>query len=182
MPRFSLITAGVLGLALLALLSGSVAAQNATASSGAANETYIAQIDGNVKLVDYRYDASSQTFIVELESDVTTLVAISDAFGPFAESGVSTIPMKRTTIPEGRSTLRMQVSEWDGRAAVSIATANAAVAVSTGDVGSGLFSGSPSWDTVRVAGASGFAGGLVIVGYMAYSRVRTSEGMIEREL
>jgi hypothetical protein len=106
-------------------------ADTAEASAGS-NSKYVGQVDNHTRIVAYRYDDRNQTFAVVLEADRATLLTLSDALGPASEAGVSNIPSKDVTLQAGRSTVTMQVQPHRGSAAISVASADGAVYISTG--------------------------------------------------
>jgi hypothetical protein len=104
-----------------------------SASSGAASgSTYVGQVDNHTRIIAYRYSDKNQTFAVVIEADRPTLLAISDALGPVSDEGVSEIPSKDVSVDSGRSTITMQVQPHRGSAAISVASPDGAVYISTG--------------------------------------------------
>ena len=120
----------LLSLLLVATATAPVAAQSAGNSTEVDPPTYAGSIDQSTRIVDYQYQDG--VFTVWIESDIPTVLVVSDALGPLSDSGVTKIPQKRTSIPGGRSKITMPVESFRGEAGISVATSDGAAYISTG--------------------------------------------------
>lgn len=180
MTRCRLALAVVATLAVVTVLAGSgtVAAQTqtqttenttTTADSGSA-ETAIIQVSENVQVVDWTYDGSSSTMRVRLlVRNLPTAVTVADVLGPVQDAGASRVDSTRVFLEQGVSTVTVPVEEYRGAAAVSVATSEGAVYLSTGI--------SPPNPFTAVGPTTAWFGGASVVvgmGILAVRRVRGS--------
>jgi len=92
------------------------------------------QLGSNVQITGYSY--SDGVFRVKVKTDTPTRIVVSDALGPLSDSGVSEVP-QRSIFVDGTQTIKMDVEEYRGGAAVSVATSGGTVYISTGITTSG---------------------------------------------
>lgn len=137
MPTFSrALAAVVVSLALAGMVLGSTGlaaaqtdGQTNTTTTESEPESTLIQVDQYVRVIDYSY--SGGEFVIELEAEIPSLVTVSDALGPVADEGASEIPQRQYTV-DGRETIVMDVEEFRGSAAVSVATPDGGIYLSTG--------------------------------------------------
>jgi hypothetical protein len=136
-------------------------------------------ITDSLTLVSAEYNEGNATAVLSFQADKPTAVTLTDA-GAFQQGGE--IP-QRTAVVDGQTSMQIPVTEVDGMVGVTVSAGNTLYAVpidTTPDAN--LFSGDPTWQDMQIAGFSGFAGGLLIVGLVAWRRVRSDEGEVERVL
>jgi len=141
--------------------------QTVVEQAGAETETdsgpdYLAQIANGLVLQDYRtreLDANDRSkMLLDIKSNGPKVVRFADAFGPFADSGVSTIDARAVAVESGQSTLGIECVEIRGQIGVSVATEDSfGIAVSTG-------LDSSADDTLTVAEGIGYGGGVALLG------------------
>lgn len=143
---------------LLILLAGGASAQAAANQSAdqAVNESVetVERIDRNTVILESDYSEKSGVATVTLESDRVQRVTLSDA-GAFVTGGQ--VNQKTTVLkPDEPTTVRLDVTEVDGRVGVSISTSKTLYAHII-EVPNYLFYSDPGWGTVRIVGfGSGF--------------------------
>lgn len=123
---------------------------------------YLAEISNGLVLQDYRTreldDSERSKMLLDVEAQSPVAVRYADAFGPFAESGVSVIESRTVAVESGESTLGIECTEIRGQIGVSIATQDSfGIAVSTGLDQS-------SEDALTVAEGIGYGGGVALLG------------------
>lgn len=152
------------------------AAQNTTNTTGDGNgsASAVIQVGSVVTVTDYEY--SDGEFEVTLRSEIPSLVTISDVLGPVQDAGATAIPQKRVTVGQGETTVSMEVGTYRGSAAISIATSDGAIYLSTG-----IEPPNPWAGTSPALGWFGGAGvGLSMFGLAAWRKKHKLEDAPER--
>lgn len=126
----------------MSLLSGNAGAQQTAQGSTETDQEdpvsgAMAQIGNGVRLLDYSTEEIEQSersrMLLKIDADSPTPIQMADAFGPFAESGVSEIETRTLAVESGESTLKIDCTEVRGQVGVSVATPDSfGIAVSTG--------------------------------------------------
>lgn len=155
-------------------------AARAAADEAVATEkpTVVGRVDNVVTLVSYSYNDGQIRLVFDAERP--TYLTVSDAFGPFASEGVSDIPQKSRTIPEGRSELVMDVTEWRGSAGVSVSTARNSIAVSA-ESSEPVIGGPWTKTDVQQSHLTGALAALGVGAVLARRKKRGGEDVIEQQ-
>jgi hypothetical protein len=98
---------------------------------------YLARIADGIVLTDYRtrsVEADGRgKMLLDVRADRPEPIRYADAFGPFAESGVSEIDARVVALDKGEQTLGIECTEIRGQIGVSVATQDSfGIAVSEG--------------------------------------------------
>ena len=173
LAMLGLLTALVLLAGTLIIVMASGPATAATTPNGTdapnATETNGTRIQQGVYLQDRDYNNATGTATVTLSVDSHTAVTLSDG----AVQGEGEITRKTEVLAPGTHTVPIHVGpKVRGTVAVSVATQETLyfVPIETPDSDSQMFSGSPGWGTVRIAGAGSGLGVLLALGVEAYRR------------
>ncbi|MFD1585504.1 hypothetical protein ACFR9U_00800 [Halorientalis brevis] len=169
----------------VSLLSGTAAAQETTATPQNTTQPVGGErIHGDLLLVEKTYrDNGGQngTLVLTFKADRPTAVTLIDA-GAFMSGGE--LPT-RTAVVDGRTTMTMPVTQVGSMVGITIVSDGVRYAVpyrTSESADSHLFTGKPTWQDTRIAGLSGFIGGLVIISFVAWYRVHSDRGSVERVL
>jgi len=181
MRSFTLLTTVVvLSLAgMLAPVAAAPATDTPTNSTAGARPAE--QIDANTRLVSSSYDPQNETASVVIESERAQAITVSDA-GAFTQGGE--IPRRTVVVDDGeRVTVELPVTTVNGKVGLAISTDETLYAeVITVNPDDSLFQGRPTWQDMQVAGFSGFVGGLLVISLVAWHRVKSDQGEVERIL
>lgn len=133
---------------------------NTTAVSGPSNggegTTVVAQVDGDVRVLDYSYSESREVMSVEIENTGSTssTVTITEAISA-DQTGAGTFGIEVVEVDDGETvTVEVSVASTGGSAGVMITT-ETSVEQGTGTYlqvdlgGASLFDGSAGWGEVR---------------------------------
>lgn len=166
--RVGLGSMALLILALLAVITATAApavAQETTAnttaveggsSGGGDGTTVVAQVDSDVRVLDYSYSESSEVMSVEIENTgpTATSVTLTEAISA-DQSGAGTFGIEVVSVDDGETvTVEVSVADEGGTAGVMITT-DESIEQGTGtylqvDTGGGsILQGSASWSDVR---------------------------------
>jgi hypothetical protein len=170
----------ILALVLIATATGAVStvsaqaqgAQNATTTGDDGPGSAVIDVGRHLTVTDYEFRDGQMR--VQLEADLPTLVTISGVLGQVTEAGAREIPQKQLMIRD-TTTVSMDVEQYRGGAAVSVATNNGAVYLSTG-----VRAPNPYGAVSPTAGWLGGASVVVAMGVLAVRKVR-GEGPTEPE-
>lgn len=136
------------------------------------------KIDDSLGVVNATYDEDSGMARVVLWSGIPQRVVLTDA-GGVLEGGQ--IDRRRTTLSPGETAIEIPATRTQsGRVVVSIGSEESLYALPIEAGAPPMFEGDPTWETARIAGASGFAGGLLIVALIAWRRARGGREEVTR--
>lgn len=144
----------------------------------AGDDEYLQEVDADLRLVEWRYEDG--TFRLTFEADRSKRVTMTEAV-QFSE-GTGQGSIKKDRIPEGTTTVTMDVQQVGGEAAVAITTPQSIregtfTYVSTGQAaGTTWFDGSARWDFVYLAGLAGAAGTSLGVRRYVVKKRKANEG------
>lgn len=161
---------------LMVLVANAAAAPNGSAPISSTTTTtppkeIVGNVDSDLAVVDYSVKGS--TFRVTLESDGYNLVKLSDYSGVSAQ-GFHKIPSKRLELqPDETRTVTFDL-ENPSRAAVGVATADGAAALSKRH--KPMFGTTFNTTQVRLVGLAGLAAGLTSVLGVVWTRRRGRDG------
>lgn len=164
------------------LLVGTAGAQPTVTNTTnrTATPTAHEQIDNQTRLISSSYDEQNGTATLVIESDTTQAVTLSDA-GGFRQGGQ--IDTRTVVIERGeRVTVTLPVTKVGSRVGVAIDTKHTLYAEIIRQPEDHLFQGKPSWQDTRISGLSGFFGGLLVTSLVAWHRVRSDRGEVDRVL
>jgi len=165
--EFTFASTTVVVVALLAVITAGaapVAAQQTTAnttavsggSGGDGGTTVVAQVDGDVRVLDYSYQEAAEVMSVEIENTGSTssTVTITEAISA-DQTGAGTFGIEVVSLDDGETvTVEVSVASTGGSAGVMITTEES-VEQGTGTYlqvdlgGTSLFDGSAGWGEVR---------------------------------
>ncbi|WP_226480383.1 hypothetical protein [Natrinema amylolyticum] len=94
--------------------------QTRETSENAENTTYVAEVDQNLRVLEWRYDSEEEMIYIEFESDQSKTVTVTEARQ--FEEGASQGRIKEKQIPKGTSEVKLPVKPTAGKAGVSITT------------------------------------------------------------
>ncbi|MHB9288121.1 hypothetical protein ACKVMT_13910 [Halobacteriales archaeon Cl-PHB] len=161
--------------AVLALLAAALAPAGVAAQANPTNVTATPtpefqdreRIDENTVLLASSYDPQTGEATVSLRSSTLQQITLSDA-GAFIEGGV--VQQRSVTAKPGE-TLRvsMPVTKANEYVGVTVATRSTVYAEPI-EVPNQLFSGDPTWGSVRIAGLGSLAGAVVALVFAAWRR------------
>ncbi len=137
------------------------------------------RIDRLTTLISYTYVEEKNQFVVVIESDLRQSITFSDVFsgisGDSGSGGISRIPQQQLVLDQGVNRLKFEVTEYQGKAVLGLATPRAAINV-VNEGGNALFSGSPRWIDVQSSALAGlFIGGIIPVGYAFVMKYKEPE-------
>lgn len=138
------------------------------------------RIDGETVLLDKRYNDGSSTVILTLRSERKQYIVLTDAGSVFSGG---TVPQKGMLLPEGRSTVRMQVTETeDGFVGVTLSTPDTLYAIpfDTGEDEISLSPDSPN-DLLALFMGAGVISPVLIFGGFKLKQFRDSGSVINVE-
>ncbi|WP_335999366.1 hypothetical protein [Halorientalis halophila] len=184
-----LLSLTVLGGSGLILLTASAAAAGQTTTTEApttdqSNQTGGEVITDSLTLVSKSYEADERgngTLSLTFRADGPQAVTLYDA-GAFMTGGQ--LP-SRTQVIEGTVTVEMPVTRPEGSEYVGVTVVSGGTRYSVPhqvEPDSTLFTGRPTWQDTQIAGLSGFLGGLLVITAVAWRRVTSDKGEVERVL
>jgi len=166
----------------LASVTAPVAAAPADTPANSTAQRPAERIGPNTLLISSSYDEQNGTASVVIESERPQTITVSDA-GAFSKGGE--IPRRITVFGSGeRRTIELPATKINGKIGLAISTDETLYAevISVAEPDDSLFQGRPTWQDMQVAGLSGFVGGLLIVSLVAWHRVKSDQGEVERVL
>lgn len=138
MNRYFFAKAGLIALVFLTALSvmGFVLVAASAPAAAQTNETATPDpAVGNVGPIEIEsYELEDGAMTLTLDVDRPTAYALSDALAGLDQQGVTEVPVKQGTLSEGRQTLTLSVTVYDGVGAVTLSTPGDAVRVQTDPV------------------------------------------------
>lgn len=187
LSRLHVLTIVVVFLTVMALGIGGVAAigaaqEDADTGEGGLEEepepeetTVVAQVDENVRVLGYRYDAEREVFAVELENTggSSTQVTVTEAISS-SSSGAGTFGIEQIRL-RGGDTVTVEVSAAMARGSVGVmittpASMNAGQGTYLQETSSlGLFEGGATWADVRMGVITGIVATMLVIVLAAWA-------------
>lgn len=192
--RQFVIALAIVGIVLLSIgvvVDGVAADETSANDDDDENETassVVAQLDDDIRVVDYHYSDATEEMTIELEhtaesdrrAQITATEVVTHREGSAGTFGVDTARMQ----PEETIELRLDVERVDGIAAVMIVS-DESIEEGTGvfvrdeeDTATSVLDGPATWNLIRLAGLSGALGaGMITVG-IGWHRISKRRGEI----
>ncbi|OUJ18601.1 Spindle-shaped halovirus associated protein [Methanonatronarchaeum thermophilum] len=138
------------------------------------------QIGHTTSITDYSYDATDNTFQIEIKTETPTTIKLTDATNIRTGSNdIIYIEEKTFVLEPGKQKINHTVTEHRGEAAIGIQTPTHSLILIEK---TGLFEKNPEWMEVRAAGLGGILTGIGVITIIALKKHRKTPKQPERIL
>lgn len=170
---------GLSALLAVGILAGAVSGQESPTETPTetGEEECTEHVDRFVSICSAHYDSRSGEAVLEVEADAPQSVVLTDATGVMLGGEIE----RQRLQVNGRSTLRMPATEFDGQVAVTLDTGRVLYAVPLEEQ-TRWFDGDATWETAQLAGAGAATGVLLVTGLLAYRRRDGGRSDVRRQV
>ncbi|OKY78290.1 MAG: Spindle-shaped haloviruses associated protein [Candidatus Methanohalarchaeum thermophilum] len=133
------------------------------------NSVKSVKIDDITTLKDVNYQGNGH-YILKISSEFSQPIKIGDPLSGASSNGVHRVPFKKVVLDKGENTVRYEVSVYEGKSMLSIATSRATYNIVRGQDRSMDLIEDYNAKTTAAAGITGCVGSFLILSMIAYVR------------
>ncbi|RZN60858.1 hypothetical protein [Methanonatronarchaeum sp. AMET6-2] len=128
------------------------------------------QLDPTTKINDYSYDHKNNTFHIEIHTETTTTITLTDISSAMStENRITFLDQKTTILEKGTHQITHKATPHNGESIIGISSPTNQVYITEKKT---LFTEEPTWSDVQASGLSGIITGLSMITILALRKTR----------